>query len=164
LTAAVVCAIGGAAVLTVLTVLTGLAQTPSRAPAPAAEHKDLKIGKWKLRVAAPASGTREYEDRGCGITMSTRQGVNADGRPYFSQYAAQYDGKDYPRVVRGSQVANTIALRRVDEYTMTYTLKEDGKYTTEGTTVVSKDGKVLTVTTKRPGGGAGTPEVYDRVE
>ena len=95
--------------------------------------------------------------------MSTRQGVNAEGRQYFSQYAAQYDGKDYPRVVRGSQVANTIALRRVDEYTMTYTLKEDGKYTSEGTTVVSKDGKVLTVTTKRSDGRPGTPEVYDRI-
>ena len=143
--------------------LSGLGQTTSRAQAPAAAQKDLKIGKWTLRVAAPASGTREYEDRGCGITLSTRQGVTADGRPYFSQYAAQYDGKDYPRVVRGSQVANTIALRRVDDYTMTYTLKEDGKYSTEGTTVVSKDGKVLTVTTKRSGGGAGTPEVYDRI-
>lgn len=66
---------------------------------------DPKLGKWKLRVAEPASGTREYEDRGCGITLSTRQGVSADGRRYFSQYAAQFDGKDYPRVVRNSDVA-----------------------------------------------------------
>lgn len=128
-------------------------------------QKDPKIGQWKQRVAEPASGTREYEDRGCGVTLSTRQGVTADGRRYFSQYAVQFDGKDYPRVVRGSDVANTIAVRWVDAYTMAFTLKEDGKLTSEGTTTVSKDGKVLTVTTRRAGSsGPGSVEIYDRVQ
>lgn len=134
----------------------------AQSPAPAS--LDPKIGKWNLRVSAPASGTREYEDRGCGVTLSTRQGVNADGRRYFSQYAAQYDGKDYPRVVLGSSVANTIAITRVDAFTMSFTLKEDGKVTSQGTTTVSKDGKVLTVTTRRAGSeGPGTAEIYDRL-
>jgi hypothetical protein len=142
-----------------LIVIVGFALTAAHAQAPAPVHKDPKIGKWKLRVAAPASGTREYEDRGCGVTLSTRQGVNAQGRAYFSQYAAQYDGKDYPRVVRGSQAASTIALTRQDDYTMEFTLKEEGKFVARGKTTVSKDGKVLTVTT-----GNGKPEVYDRVQ
>jgi hypothetical protein len=130
-------------------------------PAPA----DPKIGRWKLRAAAPASGTREYEDRGSGVTLSTRQGVNADGRRYFSQYAAQFDGKDCPRLVLGSSVVNSIALTRVDALTMAFTLKEDGKITSHGTTSVSKDGKVLTVTTRRAGSaGLGSVEVYDRVQ
>jgi hypothetical protein len=134
------------------------AQSGQSAPA------DPKIGRWKLRANPPASGTREYEDRGCGITLSTRQGTNASGRPYFSQYATQFDGKDYPRVVRGSAVANTIAITRVDAYTMAFTLKEDGKVTSQGTTTVSKDGKVLTVRTRRAGSdGPGGVEIYDRV-
>jgi hypothetical protein len=90
--------------------------------------------------------------------------VNADGRRYFSQYAVLFDGKDYPRVVRGSDVANTIAVRWVDAYTMAFTLKEDGKLTSEGTTTVSRDGAVLTVTTRRAGAsGPGGVEIYDRV-
>jgi hypothetical protein len=133
---------------------------PSAAPA-----ADPKIGKWRLRATAPASGTREYEDRGRGVTISTRQGVTADGRAYFSQYASQMDGKDYPRLVRGSQVVNSIAITRVDAYTMAFTLKEDGKVVSQGTTTVSKDGKVLTVTTRRAGSdGPGSVEFYDRVE
>lgn len=121
------------------------------------------IGKWKLRAAAPAQGTREYEDRGCGLVVSTRQGVSSDGRPYFSQYAAKYDGLEYPRVVKGSQAANTIAFRTVDDDSVEFTLREDGKITSRGTTSVSKDRRVLTVTTRREGStSAGGVEIYDR--
>jgi hypothetical protein len=148
-----------------LVVVLAILTASIHAQSSASPQKDPKIGKWKLRVAEPASGTREYEDRGCGITLSTRQGITADGRRYFSQYAVQFDGKDYPRVVRGSDVANTIAVRWVDAYTMAFTLKEDGRVTSEGTTSVSKDGKVLTVTTRRAGSsGPGGVEIYDRVQ
>jgi hypothetical protein len=69
------------------------------------------------------------------------------------------------RITRGSFVANTIAITRVDDYTMAFTLKEDGKVTSQGTTAVSKDGKVLTVTTRRAGSeGPGGVEIYDRVQ
>lgn len=125
---------------------------------------DKKIGKWKLRVDPPAHGTREYEDRGGGVTVSTRQGVNARGQAYYSSYAAKVDGKEYPRLVRGSNAINTIAFTRVDEDTVAYTLREDGKVTATGTTRVSNDGKVLSVTTKSVNGsGGGNTEVYDRM-
>src|SRR5215468_12208496 len=87
---------------------------------------DKKIGKWKLRVEAPAHGTREYEDRGDGVTVSTRQGVNARGQEYYSSYAAKVDGKEYPRLVKGSNAINTIAFTRVDANTVAYTLRENG--------------------------------------
>ena len=126
---------------------------------------DLKIGKWKLRVDPPAHGTREYEDRGDGVTVSTRQGVNARGQEYFSSYAAKVDGKEYPREVRGSNAINTIAFTRVDGDTVAFTLRENGKVTATGTTSVSKDGKVLTVTTKGVNSsGQGNAEIYDRIE
>lgn len=125
---------------------------------------DKKIGKWKLRVDPPAHGTREYEDRGDGVTVSTRQGVNGRGQEYYSSYAAKVDGKAYPRQVKGSNAINTIAFTRVDADTVTFTLRENGKVTATGTTSVSKDGKVLTVTTKNiNASGPGNTEVYDRV-
>jgi hypothetical protein len=96
--------------------------------------------------------------------VSIRQGVNARGQAYYSSYAAKVDGKEYPRFVKGSTTINTIAFTQVDADTVAYTLREDGTITSAGTTNVSKDGKVLTVTTRgvnstRPG----NPEIYDRI-
>ena len=126
---------------------------------------DKKIGKWKLRIDPPAHGTREYEDRGGGVTVSIRQGVNARGQAYYSSYAAKVDGKEYPRLVKGSNTVNTIAFTRVDDDTVAYTLREDGNVTATGTTSVSKDGRVLTVITKSvnaPRAG-NNGEIYDRI-
>src|SRR5262245_5949925 len=138
------------------------------APAPvaraAAETADKKIGRWKLRAEAPANGTREYDDRGCGVTVSIRQGVNARGQEYYSSYAAKVDGKEYPRFVKGSNGINTIAFTQVDPETVAYTLRENGRITATGTTNVSKDGKVLTVTTRSVNAtGPGHSEIYDRI-
>ena len=125
---------------------------------------DKKIGKWKLRIDPPAHGTREYQDRGGGVTVSIRQGVNARGQAYYSSYAAKVDGKEYPRFIKGSTGITTIAFTAVDDDTVAYTLREDGKVTATGTTAVSKDGKELRVTTKSANGpGAGNTEIYDRL-
>jgi hypothetical protein len=121
------------------------------------------IGKWNLRGAPPAAGTREYEDRGCGVVVSTRQGVSRDGRKYFSQYVVKYDGTEYPRLVRGSDAVNTVAFEMVDADTVKFTLREDGKVVSRGTTRVSRDRKVLTVTTWREGRPESqSEEIYDR--
>ena len=125
---------------------------------------DKKIGKWKLRTDPPAHGTREYDDRGGGVTVSIRQGVNARGQAYYSSYAAKVDGKEYPRLVKGSSAVNTIAFTKVDDDTVAFTLREDGQVTATGTTTVSRDGKVLTVvTTNVNASRAGNGEVYDRM-
>ena len=138
------------------------------APQVGRAEDDKKIGSWKLRVDAPAHGTREYEDRGGGVTVSTRQGVNARGQEYYSSYAAKVDGKEYPRLVKGSTTVNTIAFTRIDANTVAYTLREDGRITSTGTTSVSADGRVLTVTTKSvtAAGSAGrvSVEIYDRIQ
>jgi len=134
-------------------------------PPPGSAEDDKKIGKWKLRVDPPAHGTRDYEDRGGGVTVSTRQGVNARGQEYYSSYAAKVDGKEYPRLIKGSTTVNTIAFTRVDANTVAYTLREDGRITATGTTSVSDDGKVLTVTTRSVNAaGRGNAEIYDRIQ
>jgi hypothetical protein len=133
---------------------------------PAQSQQDLIFGTWKINPAKttdpPTSETRIYEDRGGGFILSTRRGVDAQGRDYFSQYAAKHDGKEYPRLVRGSKTLTTITFQQVDPYTSTYTLKSDGKVTATGKTVLSKDGKVLTVSTTDATWGQTTTEVYDK--
>jgi hypothetical protein len=57
-----------------------------------------------------------------------------------------------------------IAFTQVDPDTVAYTLRENGRVTATGTTNVSKEGKVLTVTTKAVNAaGPGNPEMYDRI-
>jgi hypothetical protein len=144
------------AVLCALIVGTVSAQQAEQASSP-------MIGKWKLRGMPPVAGTREYEDRGCGVVVSTRRGVSRDGREYFSQYVVKYDGKEYPRLVRGSSAINTVAFEVVDPDTVSFTLREDGKVVSRGTTRVSKDRKVLTVTTWREDRPESKgEEIYDR--
>jgi len=130
---------------------------PSRVHA----QNSLQFGKWILRAPSPASGTREYEDRGCGLIVSNRQGVTADGKTYYSQYAAKVDGKQYPRLVKGSKTVGTIQWNPIDKYSNRYTLREDGQITSTGVTTVSADGRVLTVTSHSSSGRTGT-EIYDR--
>ena len=55
-----------------LALLTAALAVPAPLTGRAAETKDSKIGRWKLRAATPAQGTREYQDRGCGVTVSIR--------------------------------------------------------------------------------------------
>ena len=75
-------------------------------------RNEAKFGTWKRRLnePPPRTETRVYENRGTGVTLSTRSGVNAQGEPFFSQYASKVDGKDYPRVVMGSGAVSSIAL------------------------------------------------------
>lgn len=63
-----------------LALLTAALAAPAPLTGRAAETKDNKIGRWQLRAETPAHGTREYEDRGCGVTVSIRQGVNGAAR------------------------------------------------------------------------------------
>ncbi|MGH7488848.1 MAG: hypothetical protein ACREMY_25085, partial [bacterium] len=134
----------------------------SRGAAQSTTTTDKKMGRWKLRADSPASGTREYEDRGCGITISVREGVNNRGQEYHSSYAAKVDGKQYPRQVKGSNVVNTIAFTQVDPDTVAFTLRENGTVKFTGTTGVSRDGKLLTVRTKSVNASSReNVEVYD---
>jgi len=115
--------------------------------------KNPILGTWHLNVAkstfegVPAlkSQTRTYEDLGCGIVHAKFEGIDAAGKRTFTEFAARYDGKDYPRVTRGSQTAGTIALKKIGDRASEFTYKEDGKVTISGTRTTSADGKISTV-------------------
>ena len=135
-------------------------------------RNEAKFGTWKLNPARstlngppPRTETRVYENRGTGVFLSTRSGVNAVGEPFFSQYAAKVDGKDYPRVVKGSGAVSSIALVVIGPRSEAWTVKVDGEVAITGTSVVSEDGLTLTTTVRRTDAEGRTSEtvsVYDK--
>ena len=69
-----------------------------------------------------------------------------DGTPINSSYTAKYDGKEYP--VTGAPW-DTISIKQINANTFTSEVKKTGsKYHSKGKTVISKDGKTMTLTTK----------------
>jgi hypothetical protein len=111
------------------------------------------MGTWKLNVAkstyspgpAPKSLTAKFEPAGKGL-KGTTEGMGADGKPTATDYTANWDGKDV--ALKGSPVADTTSLRRVDANTTVRTDKKDGKVVQTLTRTVSKDGKSFTVAVK----------------
>lgn len=118
-----------------------------------AQTPDPLIGKWELNVAKSAfktgprlkSSTREFEAVPNGLKYSG-QSVRDDGTTSGSQWAAYFDGKDYP--VTGDPASDTISLKRVDRFNTEGTFKKAGKVVSHVTRVVSQDGKVWTHTTE----------------
>ena len=113
---------------------------------------DPHVGTWKLNLGkskynpgpAPKSGMVTITAQDNGI-KSVSDGVDADGKAIHSEFAAKYDGKDYPVTGRSY---DTIALTRVDANTITLVPKKGGKAIGRGRVAVSKDGKTRTVTGK----------------
>ena len=118
-----------------------------------AKGADPIVGTWKLSVdkskyspgPAPKSMTLKIEAAGKGVHL-TSEGVGADDKPTATEYTANYDGKDYP--LKGSPVADTVSLKRINARTVRRTDKKDGKVVQTLTRVMDKDGKTFTVTTK----------------
>jgi hypothetical protein len=118
-----------------------------------AQASDPRMGTWKLNVAkskyspgpAPQALTVKVEPSGQGEKV-TAEFVNADGTRTTTQYTANFDGKDNP--LTGSQIADTVSLKRIDSKTTDRTDKKGGKVAQTLRRVVSKDGKTMTVTTK----------------
>jgi hypothetical protein len=118
-------------------------------------QNDPNIGTWKLNVAkskfspgpAPQSQTRTVVAQGAGVKV-TMEGTAGDGSHIAYGYAGNYDGKDNPITGTGqASGADTIALKRSGN-TFEVTMKKGGKVLTTNKNVVSKHGKVLTITAK----------------
>jgi hypothetical protein len=132
-------------------------------------QSDPSIGTWKLNTAkskfgsvpAPQSRTSKYEAQGNGVKVST-EGTAADGSHVAYSYTANYDGKDNPVSGTGAPYgADTIALKRISPNTTEGTWKKAGKVVQTSRGVVSKDGKVRTMTGKGTD-GTNIVLVYDK--
>ena len=118
-----------------------------------AQATDPILGTWELNVAkstynpgpAPKGESRTYVMAGQDIT-ATSKGVDGTGKPTAGAWTVNYDGKDRPTA--GSPDSDTLSLKRIDPFTTEFTSKRAGKVVITGTRTISRDGKVMTITTK----------------
>ena len=114
---------------------------------------DNSLGTWKRNIdKSTGSGprtvkslttVREASEGGVKVTTT---GENMDGTPINSSYTAKYNGKDNP--VTGAPW-DTISIKQINANTFTSEVKKTGgKYHSKGKTVISNDGKTMTLTSK----------------
>src|SRR6266404_3009115 len=114
---------------------------------------DNSLGTWKrnvdkstgsdARTVKSLTSVREASEGGVKVTTT---GENMDGTPITSSYTAKYNGKDNP--VTGAPW-DTISIKQINANTFTSEVKKTGgKYHSKGKTVISKDGKTMTLTSK----------------
>jgi hypothetical protein len=108
-----------------------------------------QMGTWKLNEAkskmdpnGPKNNTVVYSEAGDQMKI-TVDGMDASGKAIHTEWTGMFDGKDYP--VTGNPGEDTRAYKKVDERTLEFTSKKDGKVVTTGKVVVATDGKKRTV-------------------
>lgn len=119
---------------------------------------DTMSGTWKINIAkskfspgpAPKSGTRTNTAVDGGMKVVT-DGVDSEGKKTHNEYTVKFDGKDYPEkpMLDGKpnpDAADTISMKKIDDYNFETTTKKAGKVLTVTRIAVSKDGKTTTAT------------------
>jgi hypothetical protein len=111
---------------------------------------DAQMGTWKLNEAKsklaagmPKNHTVVYEAAGDSVKV-TIDGTDPDGKPTHNEWTGKFDGKDYP--VTGDANQDARSYKQIDDHTLSFAVKKDGKITISGRIVVSADGKTRTVT------------------
>ena len=114
---------------------------------------DPQMGTWKLNEAksklSPEGGknsTVAYEAAGDQVKV-TIDGTDKDGKSTHNEWTGKFDGKDY--AVTGDPKSDMRSYKKVDDHTMAFTVKKDGKTTATGRIVVAADGKSRMVISKR---------------
>lgn len=118
-----------------------------------AQVNPLRFGTWNLNLAKseyslgppPRSQTQTYEPSGDGMKV-TVETIAGNGARIVYGYTANLDGKEYP--VTGGLTPNgadTIAVNELDAFTIEATLRKAGEVVLTTTSVISKDGKMLTL-------------------
>jgi hypothetical protein len=134
---------------------------------------DPEIGTWRLNVQksrflpGPAfrSETRTYEEQKDGVRVTIRT-VDGKGRTVTSIYLTTPDGQQH--VVSGSGgPADSVGLKRINEFTAESTLMHAGKEIAKTTRVIDPEGKKMTITYKGldpDGNPVDYTLVFERVE
>ena len=122
----------------------------------AAFGADNSIGTWKLNVEKskytpgpfPVKSLTTVRESISGGVKTTNTGVRTDGTPINASVTLKYDGTAVAVTDTGAPY-DTVAVKQVDANTFTSeTKKNTGPYHGTGRTVISKDGKTMTTTTK----------------
>ena len=105
------------------------------------------IGTWKLNETKshipsglPKYATVVYEAQGDSVKI-TQDGTR-DDKAVHSEWTGKFDGKDYP--VTGDPRTDSRSYTKVNDRTLTVTVKKDGKVVNSARAVVSADGKTRT--------------------
>lgn len=162
------------AFVTTLAFLIGLYAGPSLSQTSASKSTPLIVGTWRLNAQksnmnAPPDylEIRQYSLRPDGFLVGLLITGNTQGYHYL-QFTAKSDGKDYPeysdQIVADMIAANkptprTYSEKIVDEYVTEWFDKVDGRVTSQGKKIISKDGKTLSITVD---GRPSQARVYDR--
>lgn len=130
---------------------------------------DMNMGTWKLNEGkskfGPGAGKNlsvVYEAAGDNVKV-TVDGVDGEGKPTHNEWTGKFDGKDYP--VTGDPNSDARSYKKVNEHTMSLTVKKGGKPTVTGRIVVAADGKSRTVSTTgtdAKGKAVNNVAVYDK--
>ena len=111
---------------------------------------DPQMGTWKLNEAksklTPEGGkntTVAYEAAGDQVKV-TIDGTDKDGKSTHNEWTGKFDGKDY--AVTGDPKSDMRSYTKIDDHTLKFTVKKDGKTTVTGRIVVAADGKSRMVT------------------
>jgi len=125
-------------------------------PALPAMAADNSVGTWKANIAKckyspgplPLKSYTLVRDAAPGGIKVTVTGERTDGTPISGSYTAKYDGS--PSAVAGSGTPyDSMAIKQVDANTFTAEAKNSKtKYRSSLRSVVSQDGKTMTVTGK----------------
>ena len=110
------------------------------------------MGTWKLNkeksTFSPGTEPKEltvtFEAVGDKVKR-VASGIDADGKPINENSTIAWDGTDQ----KVDEPGITVAVKPVDDQTVDYTVKSDGKVIVTGHVVASSDGK--TVTAKEQG-------------
>jgi hypothetical protein len=135
-----------------------------------AQADDNQVGTWKINIAkskfspgpAPKEGTLTVESQADGLKF-TIHGTDAEGKAVHMEFSPKYDGKDYPAT--GMPNADTINMKKIDDYTIETVGKKGGKPMVTTKSVVSKDGKTRTSTqtgTNAKGEAVNNTIVYEK--
>lgn len=108
-------------------------------------------GTWKLNEAkskfvrgAAMNKTVVYQSM-FFQTKVTVDGTDGKGKPAHNEWTGKFDGQDY--AVTGDSMSDMRSYTKVDDNTMTMTVKKGGKVVGTGKIAVAADGKSRTVTT-----------------
>ena len=105
----------------------------------------LNEAKSKLTAGTPKNSTVVYSVMSDNV-MVTIDGTDAAGKPSHSEWTGKFDGKDYP--VTGDSSSDARSVKKIDDHTLTFTVKKGDKVLFTGQIVLSADGKSRTVTTE----------------
>jgi hypothetical protein len=128
---------------------------------------DSALGAWTLNHAkstfsgaVPYRRVTTFEAVGDAIKETTYT-MSAGAPSVVVEYTARFDGTDFPI---SNSTLSTVSLKRVDDQTVERTGKVQGQVVETETRTVSRNGEVLTVTTKgnKDGVEYSSVQVYDR--